>query len=96
MNAVTESFLNVMKGKIEADVEIDMKSQVNERLCKNLSTLVKEKIITKEDAEEFAKKNGFSLNPPKKSTLRAETKVEKRKVADDGCGHSTISRMSSC
>ncbi len=89
MNKVTEGFLDTMKAKIEAEVQESVKKQAGEKLCKNLLMLVKEEIITKAEADEFANKNGVSLNLTTKRTARSPT------IADDGCGHPII-RGGSC
>lgn len=84
MNKVTEGFLDTMKGKIESDVAETLKKQADEKLCKNLLTLVKEGIITKADADDFSRKHGVNINIPTKRTPPKPT------IADDGCGHSVL------
>lgn len=87
MNAVTANFLKSMKEKIEAEVKATMAAQINDRVSKNLQTLVKEGIITKAEAEAFGTDCGFSvkLTTPRKASL-----------ADDGCGHGTTLSRGSC
>lgn len=87
MNATTTNFLKSMMEKIQAEVQASMASLVNERVSKNLQTLVKEGIITKAEAENFGTSCGLSvkLSVPRKASL-----------ADDGCGHGAGLSRGSC
>ena len=88
MNQVTEKFLEEMKVKIDEDVKESMKSQVADRLAKNLQTLVKESIISQDDADAFGSKYGIH------TTAKIKRKVPT--MADDVCGRSISGRGSSC
>ena len=88
MNQVTEKFLEEMRVRIEEDVKENMKSQAADRITKNLQTLVKEGIITQDDADAFGGKHGIH------ATVKIKKKVAT--IADDGCGRNSSGRSASC
>lgn len=85
MNSTTEKFLDRMMEKIQADIQAEMKTQVEMKALSNLETLIREGIITQDEANEFRTKNGMKPKHTKPHVKRNESCL-----SDQSCGGGSL------